>query len=86
MTLEVTLAIDPAVVGRDRCAFVAERLVEIGGPMVGWQPDFNGASAEATFKFESQARLNLFVAVALAIPGVSLATQTQGSDNEQESC
>jgi len=74
VNLEVTLTIDPAVVGRDEIAFVAERLVELGGPMVGWQPSFNGAPAQATFKFKNRARLELFVADALAIPGVSLAT------------
>jgi len=74
VNLEVTLTIDPAVVGRDQTAFVAERLVELGGPMVGWQPSFNGAPAKATFKFKNRARLELFVADTLAIPGVSLAT------------
>ena len=74
MTLEVTLAIDPWVVGRNQTAFVAGRLVEFGGPMVGWQPSFNGAPAKATFKFKNRARLELFVADTLAIPGVSLAT------------
>ena len=74
MNLEVTLTIDPAVVGRDQIAFVAERLVELGGPMIGWQPSFNGAPAKATFKFKNRARLELFVADTLAIPGVSLAT------------
>jgi len=74
VNLEVTLTIDPAVVGRDQIAFVAERLVELGGPMIGWQPSFNGAPAKATFKFKNRARLELFVADTLAIPGVSLAT------------
>ena len=41
--------------------------------MVGWQPSFNGAPAKATFKFKNRARLELFVADTLAIPGVSLA-------------
>ena len=74
MTLEVTLAIDPAVVGKDRTSFVAERLVEFGGPMVCWQPSCNGAPAKATFKFKNRARLELFIADTLAIPGVSLVT------------
>ena len=92
MTLEVTIAIDPSVVGRNQTAFVAERLVELGGPMVGWQPSFNGAPAKATFKFKNRARLEPFVAGTSAIPRVSQATapewvrRTQGSEinNEQE--
>ena len=74
MNLEVTLTIDPAVVGRDQIAFVAERLVEFGGPMVGWQPSFNGSPAKATFKFKNRARLELFLSDTSAIPGVSRAT------------
>jgi hypothetical protein len=42
--------------------------------MIGWQPSFNGARAKATFKLRNRARLELFIADTLAIPGVSLAT------------
>jgi hypothetical protein len=73
VTIEVTLAIDPAVVGKEQStARVASRLVELGGAMVDWQPDLNGASAKARFKFKNLARRDKFVTDALAISGVSL--------------
>jgi hypothetical protein len=72
VTIEVTLAIDPAVVGTETTvATVADRLIEMGGPMIRWQPDLNGAPAKATFKFKNQARCDHFVADALAIASVS---------------
>jgi hypothetical protein len=76
VTIEVTLLIDPAVVGEDTSvATVADRLTELGGSIVRWQPVLNGTPAKATFQFKNPARLDHFVADALAVPGVSLATR-----------
>jgi hypothetical protein len=75
VTIEVTLSIDPAVVGENQCtARVANYLVNLGGAMVGWRPALNGTAAEARFKFKNLARRDTFVTDALAIAGVSLAT------------
>lgn len=77
MTIEVTLAIDPAVVGEQKTVVtVADRLIELGGPIIRWQPDLNGAPAKATFKFKNQARCDRFVADALAIASVSFIDAT----------
>ncbi len=74
MMTEVMLAIDPAALTMDQtAATVAHRLVEVGGLMVGWTPELNGAPAKAKFKFQNQARCDKFLADALAIDGVSLA-------------
>ena len=81
VTIEVTLSIDPAALGDDQTTEkVGDKLVHFGGPMVGWTPDMNGVPAKAKFKFKNQARCAKFVADALAIPGVSLATPQQRAE------
>jgi hypothetical protein len=72
VTIEVTLTINPAVVGQDNVAAIADGLVQLGGPLARWQPELNGAPAKATFRFKNQARCDHFIAEAVAIPGVSL--------------
>jgi hypothetical protein len=72
VTIQVTLTIDPAVVGEDHVAAIADGLVQRGGRLVMWQPELNGLPAKATFRFKNQARCDHFIAEAVAIPGVSL--------------
>ena len=73
MTIQVTLVIDPALVGEGcTTAMVAARLAELGGPIVSWQSDADGGAARAEFKFKNLARRDTFVADAFAIPGVTL--------------
>ncbi len=73
--IEVTLTVDPA-----RCAKgqttgnVATRLVDLGGTLFAWSPDMNGNPAKASFRSQTQAEHDRFVADALKIPGVSLGT------------
>ena len=45
----------------------------LGGRLVGWQPELNGAPIKAKFKVETETELERFVTGALKIPGVSLA-------------
>jgi hypothetical protein len=42
--------------------------------MFSWVPEMNGIPAKASFQLQTQAARDLFVADALKIPGVSLAT------------
>jgi hypothetical protein len=75
VTIEVTLVIDPTAVGEGQTTTViAARLVDLGGTIFSWAPDMNGIPAKAGFKLQTQAARDLFVADALKIPGVSLAT------------
>jgi hypothetical protein len=76
---EVMLAIDPATSGDQAATTVADRLVELGGPMVSWTPELNGAPAKATFRFQNQARCDKFLADALAVAGVSLLQSARGA-------
>jgi hypothetical protein len=74
LTIEVMLAIDPAVVGEGQTtAIVAARLANLAGAMYSWAPEMNGAPARAGFKVQTQAAYDEFVTAALKIPGVSLA-------------
>jgi hypothetical protein len=86
VTIVVTLAIDPTAVGEGQTTTViAARLGGLGGTVFSWAPDINGMPARASFKLHTQDARDRFVADALKIPGVSLATRVQGSSNEQES-
>jgi hypothetical protein len=48
-------------------------LAALGGRLVAWQPELNGAPIEARFKVKTAAERDLLVTAALKIPGVSLA-------------
>jgi hypothetical protein len=48
----------------------------LGGRLVGWQPELNGAPIRAKFKVETETERDKFVAGALKIPGVSLAANS----------
>ena len=75
VTIEVALEIRvPQLPDRRPPSVIADRLCELGGQLVAWQPDLDGAPARAQFKFKNLARRDQFIADALAIPGVSLAT------------
>ena len=74
MAIEVSLAIDSAVLIGEHTTTVADRLVQLGGPIVAWTPDMSGAPARAIFRFQNPARCDKFVADALAITGVAIAT------------
>jgi hypothetical protein len=75
VTIEVTFTIDPVCVGEGQTTgIVAARLVNMGGVMFSWVPEMNGIPAKASFQLQTQAARDLFVADALKIPGVSLAT------------
>ena len=49
-------------------------LAALGGRLVGWQPELNGAPIRAKFKVATETARDEFVTGALKIPGVSLAT------------
>jgi hypothetical protein len=85
MSLDVALAIAPPVDEGQTPTMVADRLVQLGGPMVSWTPDMNGSPAKARFKFKNQARRDRFVADALAVRGVALVPlQYESSQGERE--
>jgi hypothetical protein len=50
-----------------------DRLADLGGRMVTWQPHRDGTPAQAKFRFKNTARCDRFLCEALAIPGVSLS-------------
>ena len=80
MAIEVTLAIDSTVlIGELATTTVADRLVQLGGPIVAWTPDMSGAPARAIFRFKNPARCDQFVADALASEGVAIATLQVGT-------
>lgn len=75
MAVEVTLAIEPASrTDGDKSVIIAADLVKLGGSMVSWSPEMNGVPARARFKFETEADKERFVAEALELRGVSVAT------------
>jgi hypothetical protein len=80
VTIEVTLAIEPAEIGGKTTAIVASYLVELGGTLVSWRPEMSGEPALATFDFPTEDARAQFVPGALKIHGMSLATA-----NEQRS-
>ena len=75
MTIEVTLAIDPAGLGDGQTtAIVAAQLLDLGGLMFSWTPALEGAPARARFRLATDRDLDRFALKALKIPGVSLIT------------
>jgi hypothetical protein len=48
-------------------------LAALGGRLVSWQPELNGAPIKAKFKVRTETERDQFVTGALQIPGVSLA-------------
>ena len=84
--IEIMLAIDPAALsGEQTATTVAQRLWELGGLMVGWTPELNGATAKAKFKFGDQAHCDKFLADALAIDGISLGASAHGASDDVSS-
>lgn len=74
MLLEATVAIEPrGQLEGDETALIAATLVKMGGPMISWSPEMNGAPAKAVFRFGTEAARERFLAEALALPGVTLA-------------
>lgn len=47
-------------------------LTALGGRLMAWQPEINGAPIEAKFKVQDETERDRFVAAALKIRGVSL--------------
>jgi hypothetical protein len=47
-------------------------LTALGGRLVSWQPELNGAPIQAKFKVRTANERDQFVTAALKIPGVSL--------------
>jgi hypothetical protein len=75
VTFEVTLEIDPELLDDDATVgIVGLRLVHLGGSFVHWTPDTHRHPAVARFRFSTADERDRFVAAALEIPGVSLAT------------
>jgi hypothetical protein len=75
VAFEVTLEIDPkAVPGDSTVGLIAIRLVKMGGKFVGWNPTLDWRPAVAHFEFADSEERDTFVAAALEIPGVSVAT------------
>lgn len=74
MTIDVTLAICRAKLPAGQTTLVAVKgLAGLGGRLVSWTPDLNGAPARAKFVFETEAARDEFVAAATCIAGISLA-------------
>ena len=72
--IHVTLTIEPTGKADDEnTASIAERLVTMGGRIVSWYPDMNGAPARAVFRFETEDEREDFLVGALALRGVSVA-------------
>lgn len=75
MAFEVTLEIDPETVADDATVgIVGIRLYNLGGCFIGWKPGLNKRPAVAQFEFATPNERDRFVAEALEIPGVSIAT------------
>lgn len=73
MDLEALVVIEPCGhFDGDETALVATTLVRMGGPIVSWSPEMNGAPARAVFRFDSPDARERFLADALAVPGVTL--------------
>lgn len=74
MAIEVTVAIEPAKTGGKAPSVLAVSLFELGGTLVSYRPEMNGAPALATFEFSTEAERGQFITDALQVPGVSLTT------------
>ncbi len=75
MTIKVTLAIEPPVPANgDEAVSIAAQLVEMGGQMRSWLPEMSGMPARAVFAFRTETARDEFVAEALGISGVTVAT------------
>jgi hypothetical protein len=75
IAFEVTLEIDPnAISSEETVGTVGVRLVQTGGRFVAWRQESDRQPARAQFKFSRAADRDRFVAKALKIPGVSVAT------------
>jgi hypothetical protein len=73
---DATFAIDPAHVAADTTVgTVALHLVPLGGLIVFWRANEKSRPAIARFEFSTEHEREQFVADALTIPGVSLATR-----------
>jgi len=76
VAFQVTVEIDPETVGDNATVgIVGLRLLTIGGKFVAWHPNLNWRPAVAQFEFSARRERDEFVAKALEIPGVSIATQ-----------
>jgi len=61
VTIEVTLAIDPAGLGDGQTtAIVAAQLLDLGGLMFSWTPALEGAPARARFRLATESDLDRF--------------------------
>ena len=74
MTIDVTLAIYRAKLPAGQTTLAAVKgLAGLGGRLVSWTPDLNGAPARAKFVFATEAARDEFLAAATCIAGISLA-------------
>jgi hypothetical protein len=73
MAIEVTLAISLGDLPAGQTTETTARFVaDLGGRLVSWTPELNGAPAKAKFIFATEAGRDQFVAAALALAGISL--------------
>ena len=74
MTIDVTLAICQADLpaGWTTVTTVDALIVILGGRLVSWTPDLNGAPAKARFAFTTEAARDEFVAAARVITGIAV--------------
>ena len=77
MTIDVTLAIraDALPAGQTTITAVMD-LGALGGRLVTWSPDLNGAPAKARFVFTTEAARNEFIAAATTRAGISVVTSS----------
>jgi hypothetical protein len=78
--MDVLLAIRPSdFVSGETITNAIAPLAALGGRLVAWQPELNGAPIRAKFKVKTPAERDLLVSAALKIPGVSLAVTPSSS-------
>ena len=73
MSIVVTVAIDPSVIGEGQStAIVAARLVNMGGALFSWTPESGVTPAKALFRFQTRTARDEFLVRMAQIPGVSI--------------
>jgi hypothetical protein len=79
--MDVLLAIQVTeFVGGETITTAIAPLAALGGRLVSWQPELNGAPIKARFKVKTETERDQFVAAALKIRGVSLAVSPNRSE------
>ena len=74
MTIDVTVAIDLNALRKDQTPYsVAEQLGQLGGTLVGWSPATVTDLVKATYRFETEAERDEFLAAAIRLPPLRVA-------------